>query len=409
MSRLRKDIETRIEEATKVIKVEKKKVENERLRTESVIDMMTEGVVTVDSEGKILMMDPTAEEFSGRRMSELAGKGLDEAARKEDQIISLAKELSVTGETDGKGDVQVIGEGKLAQAMRASNILVRDQGGRVVGLMMTLPAAAKFRELERMQQEFVASITHELRAPLTSIISALSILEDQAASSLSKDQERVLGLASKNASRLADLVSEILDFQQIQSGHMKVHVSTTSALDIVKESVDALKPWAQTRGIDLSWEVAAGCPPVTGDFRRTVQVITNLVSNAIKFTPTGGKIWVAAKKGVGQYEGSIFFTVKDTGRGIAKEDQEKIFEKFVQVAAEGRRVPGTGLGLAIAKYLVYLQKGKMGVESEIGKGAMFFFTLPIDIPPMPVTAAQPAGPKPVEVKKKPWWKRLFGG
>jgi signal transduction histidine kinase len=408
MSHWRRDLERRVQEATKLLQDEKKLVEGERKRTESVIDQIAEGTVTVDGEGKILMMDSGAEELAGHAMKDLAGKALGDAVRRDDQILSLSKDLRLSVGQDATGNVAVTGDDKLAKDLRSSNILVRDQGGRVVGFMMTLPAAAKFRELERMQQEFVASITHELRAPLTSIISALSILEGQLASALSKDQERVLGLASKNANRLVDLVAEILDFQRIQSGHMTVHPATAQVEHFVSESTDGLKPWAQTRGVDLTFEVAPGLPPVLADHRRTVQVLTNLISNAIKFTPSGGKIWVHAKRGHADMQGFVVFSVKDSGRGIAKEDQDKIFEKFVQIAASGRRFPGTGLGLPIAKYLVYLQKGKMWVESELGKGATFLFTLPMDIPPLAVStttgkvtgAVTPPAPE----EKKPWWK-----
>jgi signal transduction histidine kinase len=407
MSTWRADLARRIDEATRAIKAEKKVAENERVRAENVIDQIAEGAVTVDSSGRVLMMDPSAEELSGQKMKDLAGKQLGEAVRQEEQILSLSKELEVPSDKDATGAVDIMGDNKLVKDLRASNVVVRDQKGRVVGFMMTLPAAAKFRELERMQQEFVASITHELRAPLTSILSALSILEGQLHATLSKDQDRVLGLASKNANRLIDLVAEILDFQRIQTGHMTVHPATAQVEHFVSEATDGLKPWGQTRGIEITWEVAPGLPPVLADHRRTVQVLTNLISNAIKFTPTGGKIWVTAKKGAGDLQGFVVFSVKDTGRGIAKEDQERIFDKFVQIAASaGKRFPGTGLGLPIAKYLVYLQKGKMWVESEVGKGAAFLFTLPMDIPPLSTTTSGgvskpvPAPPPP----KKPWWK-----
>ncbi len=418
MKSLQSEIEDKVKRATAELEKQKQVSVNEAARSESVFDQISSGVVTVDDAGNILHATPEAEELAGKSLKDLAGKDVASAAQGE-HYVAIAKDLGNPADRDISRDVSTVGNDNIARTLKASTAVLKNTEGKVVGIMATMPELTKFKELDRMQQEFVASITHEIRAPLTSIISALSILEGQLSGRLDKEQDRVLLLASKNANRLSDLVTEILDFQRIQSGHMSVHVATAEAEYLVQEATEGMSAWAKVKGIDLVPRCAPGLPPALADHKRTVQVLTNLLSNALKFTPSGGRIWVNAEKGQGDLQGFIVFSVKDTGRGIAKEDQEKIFEKFVQIAAAQKKIQGTGLGLSISKYLVYLQKGKMWVESEMGKGATFFFTLPMDIPPLtlnPSTTAKrsptsskqtdkPASPK---GEKKGFLGKLFG-
>ena len=415
MKSLQAEIENKIKAATFALEKEKTAATNQAARAESVFDQIAAGVVTVDNQGNILFANPDAEELSGASLKDLAGKGIAQAVEGE-KYIAMAKELDNPSDRAISKDVVTTGNENVARTLKASTAVLKNADGKVVGIMATMPELTKYKELERMQQEFVASITHEIRAPLTSIISALSILEGQLSGKLEKEQDRVLLLAAKNANRLSDLVTEILDFQRIQSGHMTVHPATAEAEFLVQEAVDGLSAWAKVKGLELIPQCNPGLPPALADHKRTVQVITNLISNAIKFTPAGGKIWVRAEKGQGDLQGFIVFSVRDTGRGIAKEDQEKIFEKFVQIAAAQKKVQGTGLGLSICKYLVYMQKGKMWVESEMGKGSTFLFTIPMDIPPLTLTpsqapakaAAKPAEKVEVKEEKKGFLARLFG-
>jgi signal transduction histidine kinase len=211
----------------------------------------------------------------------------------------------------------------------------------------------------------------------------------------------MLNTALKNSDRLAELINSILDFSKIESGQMAVFPKKADAEKIAREAVDSLAPWASKKRLQLSLVATPDLPPIVSDSLRTVQVLINLLSNAIKFTPVGGQI-VARVGMVSPADRFVQFSVTDTGKGVAKADQKKIFEKFVQIASGEMHSGGTGLGLAIAKALVHLQGGKMWVESEEGRGATFLFTLPLWTADAKTASTPPPAPA------RSWWRRLLG-
>jgi PAS domain S-box-containing protein len=356
----------------------------------------------VDEQGKILMMNPAAEQIYGAPLSQLAGQHLSAKAG-EQHLVTLASEINTPNDRAIKPDVAVTGEADTKKTIRASGAVVQNQEGKVVGVVASLTDVSKQKELQRMQRDFIAHVTHELRAPLSSIRAALEILEGEVRGKIKEDETRMLTTALKNSDRLAELINSILDFSKIESGQMQVYPKPADADKIARDAVDSLGPWAAKKRINLSMAAEPNLPTVLSDHQRTVQVLVNLLSNAIKFTPVGGSIRVrvdAAPEGATR-EKFVQYSVTDSGPGIAKADQKKIFEKFVQIAAGEMHVGGTGLGLAIAKALIHLQGGKMWVESDVGKGATFAFTLPVP------AADKPIG-EPVARTAVPWWKRLLG-
>lgn len=405
MKLLEQDIAKRVEEVTVPLKREKKTLENEAKRTDSVLSNMVEGVVVVDDQGKILMMNPAAEQIYGQTLAQSAGKPIGDKPS-EQFIVTMANELTTPADRDIAGDVKLQGAADTQRTLRASSAVVKTEEGKVVGMVSALPDATKHKELQRMQRDFVAHVTHELRAPLSSIRAALEILQGQFASKIEEDETRMLNTALKNSDRLAEMINSILDFSKIESGQMEVFTKPTEAAKIASDAVDSLQPWAQKKRISLTLSAPEGLPLVAADAPRTVQVIVNLLSNSIKFTPAGGKITVSVAKRAEGNQGFVQYSVKDTGPGIPKSEQAKVFEKFVQIAAGETHVGGTGLGLSIAKALVHLQKGKMWIESEPGQGADFLFTLPVHVAEsVEASYVRTKAPPP---KPAPWWKKLLG-
>ncbi len=399
---LEADIARRVEEVVLPLKKEKKVVENDAARATNVISNMVEGVVVVDEKGKILMMNPTAEQIYGESLAQAAGKTITGKASDE-FVVTLASEIETPNDRDVAKDVKTQGAEDTQRTLRASSALVKTEAGKVVGMVTALPDATKHRELQKVQRDFIAHVTHELRAPLSSIRAALEILDTDYRPKMVEDEAKMLAAAIKNSDRLADMVNSILDFSKIESGQMTVHPRECDAYEFTKEAVDSLLPWAQKKKVTLGLAPApAGIRPVAADAPRTVQVLVNLLSNALKFTPAGGRIDVALAPRVENGLSFVELSVSDTGPGIPKAEQGRIFEKFVQIASGESHVGGTGLGLSIAKALVHLQKGRMWIDSDVGKGARFYFTLPVyvtgatDVP----ARAKPAG--------RPWWKSLFG-
>ena len=397
------DIQLRVQEVTMTIRQEKNILHNEQVRTQTVIGTMVEGVVVVDDQGKILMMNPAAEQIYGMTLAQAAGKSLVEKGG-EDHMITLAAELTTSGDREIKTGVRVQAADDIRRTLRAAGAVVQNEAGKVVGMVSSLPDVAKHKELQRMQRDFVAHITHELRAPLASIHAALEILEEEFKGKLKADEEKMMSTALRNSDRLAEMINSILDFSKIESGQMTVAPRQTNPEKIVREAVESVTPWASQKHLGLALSVAPGLPLVYADEKRTLQVLINLLSNAIKFTPTGGCVTVALALSRENRDKFLEFSVADTGCGIAKADQKKIFEKFVQIALGEMAAAGTGLGLSIAKALVHLQGGQLWVDSDVGRGATFTFTLPIHVlPHEEMDSGDPA-----LKHSRPWWKKFLG-
>ena len=251
----------------------------------------------------------------------------------------------------------------------------------MVGTYGVLPHVSKFREAEKVQEEFISHVTHELRAPLAAICSALEIVSEKSAMKLSPEEQRFIQISLKNTRNLRQMVGEILDFSKIKAGKFSVHPVPTSVPGILREAVEGLRPWSLSRKIMLSYDVPPASPgrelKALADHNRVVQILTNLVSNAIKCTPEGGSIRLGAMPGTGVYSNFVVFGVRDSGCGIAPENQKKIFDRFAQVHKPGKGQEGVGLGLAIVQELVTLHRGAIWLESALGQGSTFYFTLPM--------------------------------
>jgi len=402
MKKFLQEVDERVNKALEETRKEKRKIENDIARTESVVSSMAEGVVVVDAEGKILMMNPQAEALSGRRLSELSGKKLLDVAALENQVLSLASEIKSENQKDIDKNVATAGDKGLAETIKKSTAIVQNQDGRIVGAVSIPTDAARLKEIDKLQTDFVANMTHELRSPLTSIKAALDMMRKEGTAPESKS---VLNTAIRNAERLNSIITDILDFSKLQSGKLVFRQTRTDPAAIAREAADSMKAWAQSKGIELDLRAEPDLPAVYADPNRTTQVLINLLSNAIKFTPAKGRIEISVDAGKEALSSHVFFSVKDSGPGIKKEDQEKIFEKFVQIAS-GEKVGGTGLGLAITKAMTVLQGGRLTLESEPGKGATFRAAMPVYRGQGEAQDAAEAAPAPEP--EKSWWRKLLG-
>jgi signal transduction histidine kinase len=225
-------------------------------------------------------------------------------------------------------------------------------------------------EADKLKDEFVALISHDLRTPLTSIIGYLELMLDDG--NLNEDQRKYLGIADRNAERLLRLVNDLLFVARLEAGELDLHPGELDLVSIVRQSVTEAEPRAAAKQIDLSCE-ANGPVPVRGDKGRIFQLLDNLVSNAIKFTPEGGDVRVS----VGPSNGVARLEVSDTGIGIPAEEQGLLFQRFFRASsANERQIPGTGLGLYISRAIVEAHGGSIAVRSEPGAGTSFCIELP---------------------------------
>jgi signal transduction histidine kinase len=234
----------------------------------------------------------------------------------------------------------------------------------------------KGRELEaasRHKSEFLANMSHELRTPLNVIIGFSQVLREKLFGELNDKQEEYLGDILSSSEHLLSLINDILDLSKVEAGQTELTFAPFSLQETLERGVVMMKERALMNGVALGLQDDPQLEPVEGDERRIRQVIFNLLSNAVKFTPAGGSVDVSSER----IDGEVRVFVSDTGPGIAAADQERIFEEFQQTSAGTRQQEGTGLGLALSRRLVELHGGRIWVESEIGKGSTFVFTLPV--------------------------------
>ncbi len=233
-------------------------------------------------------------------------------------------------------------------------------------------AEEKLKEAIEMKSEFISTVSHELRTPMTSIKEGISIVLEGAAGQINDDQKELLDIAKRNLDRLARLINDVLDFQKLQSGKAGFDMQDNNINEVAEEVYKAMLPPIKRNGLDFSLNFDSTLPRVKFDVDKIIQVLTNLVNNAVKFTEKG-QITIKTSK----LKNAIQVSVSDTGRGMKQEDLPKLFQKFGQLEKGGdRKTGGTGLGLAICKDIIGKHNGKIWAESEAGKGSTFNFTLP---------------------------------
>ncbi|MCM8811777.1 MAG: cell wall metabolism sensor histidine kinase WalK [Candidatus Omnitrophica bacterium] len=348
------------------------RTQTEKTQTETIVRSMAEGLVVVNNRGEILLMNPAAEKMLDIK----DGKKLDAStlfSSQDDRLISLVKEGA-----EGNKEIELSsGSDNTKRVLRASNTVIENESGQTIGMVSVLSDVTKQKEIDELKSKFLGTVSHELRTPIVTIQKALALVHDQSTGPLNEAQEKFIDIAQRNLQSLSRLINDLLDMQKLEYGQMRMEYKLNQIQDVARTVIENLGPWADSRQVQLENKIPETIPSIEMDGQRIGQVLINLIGNAIKFTPAGGFIRTqAVQKGE-----MVEVSVTDSGIGIAKEDLHKVFDRFQQVGERtASDISGTGLGLAIAKELVELHGGRIWVESELGKGATFFFTLPLRRP-----------------------------
>ena len=257
--------------------------------------------------------------------------------------------------------VEITWEGEMVYLASLRNITERKK------------AEEKLKETMKMKSEFTSMVSHELRTPLTAIKEGIALVADGLAGEINEEQKELLGISKKNVDRLARLINDVLDFQKLDSAKMNFNLKPNDINQIVNDTYDIMALTAKNIGLDLLLELGQNLPKAKFDSDKITQALTNLVTNAMKFTEKGNVTIKTTKT-----EDAVQVSVSDTGCGIKKEDLPKVFNRFEQLGHGGeRKTGGTGLGLAISKEIIERHGGRICVESKPGKGSKFTFTLPV--------------------------------
>ncbi|MFH1208977.1 MAG: PAS domain S-box protein [Candidatus Omnitrophota bacterium] len=324
------------------------------------------------------------EEIAGKTDYDFFPTPLAEKYRKDDQRIMKS------GKTEScEEEYHVIKnylEGSQKSYVQTVKAPIRDQHGNVTGLFGLFWDITDRKMLEKEKNRvevlaaaaeakarFISMISHELKSPISVIVGALEIALDGLTGQINDELKEVLEVAKRNSERLISLIGNVLDFQKIESGKMKYNISKNDLNEVIKEILQSMGVLAKAKGLDLRVELEEGLPQMKFDQDRLIQVLANLMNNAIQHTENGS-ITLSAKK----EKGVVHVRVQDTGSGIPAEEIPKLFQPFEQVGGLSRRQKGgTGLGLAISKEIILAHHGKIWVESDTGKGSSFHFILPL--------------------------------
>ena len=342
-------------------------VENERNKLGTLFLHMTDGVVAFDQRGEIIQSNPAAEEMLGRRLP--IGGGVNYTA--------LFGDIAPLGEALEPGALGFLAGSRELGERSLELLLAPFDRDHQAGVLVVIHDVTERNKTEEMRKEFVANVSHELRTPLTNIHSYAETLVDSAGS-LPPDMERsFLNVILSESERMAHIVQDLLTLSRFDSGKSELNLTTFSFAEAIETMVNANRLEAERHGHTLTVELPNRLPKVTADRERITQVMMNVVSNSIKYTPDGGKIAITA----GSDKDRVWLEVSDNGIGIPKADRDRIFERFYRVdKARSRESGGTGLGLSIAKEIVDQHQGSISIVDKPDPGLTIRVELPVEGP-----------------------------
>jgi len=341
--------------------------------SQAAIDSLPDPVIVFGREGAIVNVNKSAESLLGLSL-ESQGDPLARASPELREVLERAR-AHVLG---GKGSYLPRGyeeavrvdlpDGARFFLPRASPVYAEESG--ISGATVILQDVTRLKRFDELKNDLVATVAHEFRTPLTSLRMAIHLLAEETVGALTEKQADLLQAARQDCERLQSIVDDLLDLSSIQSGRLELQVRPVSATELLDNVVDSQQFSAEQKGLHLQTSIAPDVDQLELDPERITLVLGNLLGNAIRHTPRGGRVDIH----VGRANGWTRFEVTDTGEGIAQEYHKRLFEKFFRVP--GNKSGGAGLGLSISREIVEAHGGEMGVSSKPGQGSQFWFTVP---------------------------------
>jgi signal transduction histidine kinase/DNA-binding response OmpR family regulator len=365
-------------------------------RTRAITDSVAEALTLVSPEGRVVAVNRTFSEMFGVPADRVVDQPVQDVRAIAEHVFAEPESVFEALAAGGNGQVADTSENEPAPVVeqvwpahrelqiRARSVALNDSP---LGRLFVFRDVTHEREVDRMKTEFVGLVSHELRTPLTSIKGFTDMVLDGDAGEIEEEAREYLGIVKSNADRLVALVNDLLDISRLESGRVQMKIEDVDLAEVITLVTRTLGEMIAEKDQTLTVDVDPALPAVRADRDKTIQIVTNYVSNAYKYTPAGGDIHVE----VTRVDTHARIAVTDTGYGIAPEDQERLFTRFYRVDnSKTREIGGTGLGLSIVKSFVELQGGEVDVESEVGKGSTFSFTVPLSEVTASTVSAPPA-------------------
>jgi NtrC-family two-component system sensor histidine kinase KinB len=348
------------------------KIVEEKTKTESIIYSIADGIVMTDKDGRLQLVNTQAKEILGLPADGWQDKPLGDLLKDDARRHAFEEVLK---DRTAKQELDLSSNGRARYYLLSASEVVTPVKKEKIGLVTVLRNITLEKELDKMKEDFLHSITHDLRNPMTSIRGFLKFLLDGIAGPVNEQQKKMLETMDRASHRLMSLINDILDNAKLEAGHLKLALSEVDLRQLAQKNLDIAEGVALKKNITLKLDCPENLPKIVSDSDLMERVFSNLIGNALKFTPEQGSVTVSIADKDDRIEAAII----DTGEGIPPEYTERIFDKFQQV--EGQKKGGTGLGLTICKHIVEAHLGKIWAESKPGEGARFIFSIPKDLTP----------------------------
>ncbi len=334
----------------------------EKRRIETIINQMKDGIIGLDENRNILFLNAVSENLLGIKEKEVIGHYAPDIALKNDLMRTLLIEKN-------NDELKIFANGKESYFFK-ENYSVKNEN-EIIGEVIILNNITPFHELDIAKTNFIATVSHELKTPISSILMSASLLEDERIGNANTEQKHLIQNIKEDSDRLLRITGELLKLTQVEAGKIQLNKQKILPNEIIQLAIESNKTHAQQHHIAIQTQSQQGLPAIEADQQKTEWVLSNLISNAIRYSYNDSYIIVSAE----QKSNSIIFSVRDFGKGIDADYTNKIFARYFRVP--GSKEEGTGLGLAICKEFIEAQGGKIWVESNIGEGSTFFFQLPL--------------------------------
>ncbi|HVW96708.1 MAG TPA: ATP-binding protein [Mucilaginibacter sp.] len=355
------------------------KILSEKVRIETIIEQMNDAIIGINEQQKVLFMNTAAKLLLNLGEQQTEGVAAPDIAGRNDLFKSVMNEAQA-----GK-PFKIVSGGKDAYyQLEAREIEVPDTAPKerdaplyiakkTAGRVYILRNITEFKERDVAKTNFIATISHELKTPISAIKMSLKLLADKRVGDLNAEQGQLVQHIDEDAERLLKITYELLDLSQVETGNIQLNFVPARPEKIVDYALKAVRAEIEQKEITIEELTSTGLPDIQADVEKTAWVMINFLSNALRYSPTKSKVQVQ----VAIKDKMVEFSVRDFGKGIEPQYQERLFDRYFQVPTDGQNKSGTGLGLAISKEFIEAQGGGIGLESELGAGSRFFFKLPV--------------------------------
>jgi len=354
------------------------KIKSEKSRIEAIIAQMQDAIIGLNEKGEILFLNHLAAKLMNLDDEKVIGQNVKELIKKNELLNRI-----IEPETEDKTLKIYADEKESYFLLENREIIIPNyetledktlfESSKSAGSVYVLKNITQFKELDEAKTNFIATVSHELKTPLSSIKMSLKLLSDERVGNMNEEQSQLLTHIKEDSDRLLKITSELLDLSQVETGNLKLTFAITKPEDIVQYAIDAVKFQAEQKSIKLELNCGKNLPKVNADIQKTAWVLVNFLSNALRYSSEKSTV----KIDVFQQDKFVQFSVQDFGKGIDEKYQKRLFERYFQVPTDGQNKSGSGLGLAISKDFIEAEDGKIGVQSAIGEGSKFYFNLPI--------------------------------